>query len=131
MTTYSRLTPAPALSPGATVARGERLGAVESGQRNSGLFYQLLLNSRFIDPLRVRMPSIHRLDGGLLEAFRGERDRLRALATAARSYDLLASKLTAAHAAAADISQLEHSTPPVAEAEWTWHESAVGTARLA
>lgn len=93
-TTYSPVAAvASTLRPGTPVAKGERLGAVETTHSgNAGLFYQILVNSRFNDPLRVRLPSVHQLEGDVLSAFRRERDRLRARATGARSYDLLALK---------------------------------------
>ena len=93
-TTYSPVAAVPStLGPGAPVAKGEKLGIVERDPSgNAGLFYQLIVNSRFHDPLRTRLPSAHRLEGDVLSAFLRERDRLRALTTDARDYDLLAPK---------------------------------------
>lgn len=90
-TTYSPVAAvAPTLRPGASVAKGERLGRVEADPSGkAGLFHQLIFNSRFHDPLRTRLPSFHRLEGDELAVFRRERDRLRERATDARTYDLL------------------------------------------
>ena len=38
--------------------------------------YEMLVNGRFVDPMRIKLPRGRSLDGGLLTSFEKERDRL-------------------------------------------------------
>jgi hypothetical protein len=38
--------------------------------------YEILVNGRFVDPMRIKLPRGRSLDGPLMTAFEKERDRL-------------------------------------------------------
>jgi murein DD-endopeptidase MepM/ murein hydrolase activator NlpD len=63
------------LKPGTQVERGQVIGSVGSTGVSSGphLHYEILVNGRFVDPARVRLPAQHELDGPTLAAFTVER----------------------------------------------------------
>ena len=73
---------------GAAVSQGEFIGRVElRSSGKSGLYYQFIVNGRFVDPLRVRLPTARELDGQTLAAF--QRNSAQTEATGAvRTYDL-------------------------------------------
>jgi murein DD-endopeptidase MepM/ murein hydrolase activator NlpD len=70
MTAFARST-----QPGARVRQGQIIGYVGSTGLSTGphLHYEILVNGRFVDPLRVRLPRGRVLDGPVLAAF--EKDR--------------------------------------------------------
>jgi murein DD-endopeptidase MepM/ murein hydrolase activator NlpD len=67
--------------PGARVRQGQVIGYVGSSGLATGdhLHYELMVNGRKVDPMRVRLPVGRVLKGGDLEAFNRERDRIDAL----------------------------------------------------
>jgi murein DD-endopeptidase MepM/ murein hydrolase activator NlpD len=73
MTAFSRST-----QPGARVRQGQVIGYVGSTGLSTGphVHYEILVNGRFVDPLRVKLPRGRVLDGPLLAGFDKERDRV-------------------------------------------------------
>jgi len=73
MTAFARLT-----QPGARVRQGQVIGYVGSTGLSTGphVHYEVMVNGRFVDPLRVRLPRGRVLEGNLMASFDKERDRL-------------------------------------------------------
>ncbi len=63
---------------GKRVRQGQVIGYVGSTGLSTGahVHYEIKVNGRFVDPLRVRLPRGRSLEGSLLTAFETERDRL-------------------------------------------------------
>lgn len=63
---------------GKRVRQGQVIGYVGSTGLSTGahVHYEIKVNGRFVDPLRVRLPRGRSLEGSLLTAFEQERDRL-------------------------------------------------------
>ena len=72
MTAFARST-----QPGARVRQGQVIGYVGSTGLSTGphVHYEILVNGRFVDPLRVKLPRGRVLDGPMLSAFEKERDK--------------------------------------------------------
>jgi murein DD-endopeptidase MepM/ murein hydrolase activator NlpD len=66
------------LSEGKKVRQGQVIGYVGSTGLSTGahLHYEILINGRFVDPLKVRLPRGRVLEGALLAGFDQERERL-------------------------------------------------------
>jgi murein DD-endopeptidase MepM/ murein hydrolase activator NlpD len=66
---------------GKRVRQGQVIGYVGSTGLSTGahVHYEILVNGRFVDPMRVRLPRGRSLDGPLLANFEQERDRLEAM----------------------------------------------------
>jgi murein DD-endopeptidase MepM/ murein hydrolase activator NlpD len=64
--------------PGARIRQGQVIGYVGSTGLATGdhLHYELMVNGRKVDPMRVRLPVGRVLKGGDLEAFKRERERI-------------------------------------------------------
>ncbi|WP_414710067.1 M23 family metallopeptidase [Pseudorhodoplanes sp.] len=73
MTAYAR-----GIEPGAKVRQGQVIGFVGSTGLSTGahLHYEIMVNGRFVDPMRIRLPRGRVLENQLLTAFEAERDRL-------------------------------------------------------
>jgi murein DD-endopeptidase MepM/ murein hydrolase activator NlpD len=73
MTAFARST-----HVGARVRQGQVIGYVGSTGLSTGphVHYEILVNGRFVDPLRVKLPRGRVLDGGMLASFDKERDRI-------------------------------------------------------
>ncbi len=73
MTAFARSTQA-----GTRVRQGQVIGYVGSTGLSTGphVHYEILVNGRFVDPLRLKLPRGRVLDGPVLEGFDRERDRL-------------------------------------------------------
>jgi murein DD-endopeptidase MepM/ murein hydrolase activator NlpD len=78
MTAFARSTQA-----GARVRQGQVIGYVGSTGLSTGphVHYEILVNGRFVDPLRVKLPRGRVLEGPLLSSFEKERDRYDGIAT--------------------------------------------------
>ena len=78
MTAFSRST-----QPGARVRQGQVIGYVGSTGLSTGphVHYEILVNGRFVDPLRVKLPRGRVLDGPVLASFDKERDRVDSIIT--------------------------------------------------
>ena len=63
---------------GKRVRQGQVIGYVGSTGLSTGahVHYEIKVNGRFVDPLRVRLPRGRSLEGSLLTSFEQERDRL-------------------------------------------------------
>jgi murein DD-endopeptidase MepM/ murein hydrolase activator NlpD len=66
------------LEEGKRVRQGQVIGYVGSTGLSTGahLHYEILVNGRFLDPMRIRLPRGRVLEGTLLTGFEQERDRL-------------------------------------------------------
>jgi murein DD-endopeptidase MepM/ murein hydrolase activator NlpD len=73
MTAYAR-----SMEPGKRVRQGQLIGFVGSTGLSTGahVHYEILVNGRFVDPMRIRLPRGRALDGPMLATFEKERDRL-------------------------------------------------------
>jgi murein DD-endopeptidase MepM/ murein hydrolase activator NlpD len=66
---------------GKKVRQGQLIGYVGSTGLSTAahLHYEILINSRFVDPMKIRLPRGRVLEGTLLASFEQERDRLDAM----------------------------------------------------
>ena len=71
------------LEVGKRVRQGQVIGFVGSTGQSTGahVHYEILVNGRFVDPMRVKLPRGRSLEGGMLTSFEKERDRLDAMMT--------------------------------------------------
>jgi murein DD-endopeptidase MepM/ murein hydrolase activator NlpD len=69
------------LEVGKRVRQGQVIGFVGSTGQSTGahVHYEILVNGRFVDPMRVKLPRGRSLEGGMLTSFEKERDRLDAM----------------------------------------------------
>ncbi len=77
------------IEPGKRVRQGQVIGFVGSTGQSTGahVHYEILVNGRFVDPMRIRLPRGRSLDGAQMASFEKERariDGLMASRTAAR-----------------------------------------------
>jgi murein DD-endopeptidase MepM/ murein hydrolase activator NlpD len=68
------------MEPGKRVRQGQVIGFIGSTGMSTGahVHYEILVNGRFVDPMRIKLPRGRSLDGALLTSFEKERDRLEA-----------------------------------------------------
>ena len=73
------------MEAGKKVRQGQVIGYVGSTGLSTGahLHYEIMVNGRFVDPMKVRLPRGRVLDGTLLAGFEQERTRLDAMLTRA------------------------------------------------
>ena len=66
------------MEPGKRVRQGQVIGFVGSTGMSTGahVHYEILVNDRFVDPMRVKLPRGRSLEGALMANFEKERDRL-------------------------------------------------------
>ena len=78
-TAYGHMTAyAKGIESGAKVRQGQVIGFVGSTGLSTGahLHYEIMVNGRFVDPMRIRLPRGRVLEQKLLAAFEAERDRI-------------------------------------------------------
>jgi murein DD-endopeptidase MepM/ murein hydrolase activator NlpD len=83
-TAYGHMTAfARGMEPGVKVRQGQVIGFVGSTGQSTGphVHYEILVNSRFVDPMRIKLPRGRVLDGTMIEAFEHERERFDAMMT--------------------------------------------------
>ena len=71
------------LEVGKRVRQGQVIGFVGSTGQSTGahVHYEILVNGRFVDPMRVKLPRGRSLEGSMLTSFEKERDRLDTMMT--------------------------------------------------
>jgi murein DD-endopeptidase MepM/ murein hydrolase activator NlpD len=69
------------MEPGKRVRQGQVIGFVGSTGQSTGahVHYEILVNGRFVDPMRIKLPRGRSLEGPLIASFEKERDRLDAM----------------------------------------------------
>lgn len=69
------------VTPGARVRQGQVIGYVGTSGLSTGphLHYELIVNDRKVDPMRVRLPNGRSLDGKDLDRFKADRERIEKL----------------------------------------------------
>jgi murein DD-endopeptidase MepM/ murein hydrolase activator NlpD len=72
-----------AMEVGTRVRQGQVIGFVGSTGLSTGahLHYEIIINTRFVDPMKVKLPRGRVLDGTTLATFEHERDRVDGLMT--------------------------------------------------
>jgi murein DD-endopeptidase MepM/ murein hydrolase activator NlpD len=65
------------IQPGSRVRQGQIIGYVGSTGLSTGphLHYEIMVNNRFVDPMRIKLPRGRVLDGPTLAEFERDRDR--------------------------------------------------------
>jgi murein DD-endopeptidase MepM/ murein hydrolase activator NlpD len=69
------------MEAGKKVRQGQVIGFVGSTGQSTGphVHYEILVNNRFVDPMRVKLPRGRSLEGPMLASFEKERDRLESM----------------------------------------------------
>lgn len=83
-TAYGHMTAfARGIHPGVRVGQGQVIGFVGSTGLSTGahVHYEIMVNGRFVDPMRIRLPRGRVLDGPVLADFDQERQRLDTMMT--------------------------------------------------
>ena len=78
-TAYGHMTAfARGIEPGVKVRQGQLIGYVGSTGHSTGphVHYEILVNGRFVDPMRIKLPRGRVLDGAVLASFERERDKV-------------------------------------------------------
>jgi len=85
-TAYGHMTAfARGLDVGSKVRQGQIIGFVGSTGLSTGshVHFEILINDRFVDPMKVKLPRGRVLDGGALAQFEKDREQLDAVMTRA------------------------------------------------
>jgi murein DD-endopeptidase MepM/ murein hydrolase activator NlpD len=66
------------IEPGKRIRQGQVIGFVGSTGLSTGahVHYEIVVNGRFVDPMRIRLPRGRVLEGPILAGFEKERDRV-------------------------------------------------------
>jgi murein DD-endopeptidase MepM/ murein hydrolase activator NlpD len=78
-TAYGHMTAfARGMEPGAHIRQGQVIGYVGSTGESTGahVHFEILVNGRFVDPMRIKLPRGRVLEGTVLTGFEHERDHL-------------------------------------------------------
>jgi murein DD-endopeptidase MepM/ murein hydrolase activator NlpD len=78
-TAYGHMTAfARGMQPGTRVRQGQVIGFVGSTGLSTGahVHYEILVNGRFVDPMRIKLPRGRALEGAVLANFDKERERI-------------------------------------------------------
>ena len=81
-TAYGHMTAfAKGLDVGSKVRQGQVIGFVGSSGMSTGshVHFEIIVNDRFVDPMRIKLPRGRVLDGGTLATFEKDRDQLDAV----------------------------------------------------
>jgi murein DD-endopeptidase MepM/ murein hydrolase activator NlpD len=87
-TAYGHMTAfARGMEPGVRVRQGQVIGYVGSTGESTGahLHYEIMVNGRFVDPMRIKLPRGRVLEGPVLANFEHERERVDALMNQSQS----------------------------------------------
>jgi len=90
ITTYNHMSGfARGISAGTKVRQGQVIGYLGQSGLATGphLHYEVLVNGRFVDPMRVKLARTREFDGRMLAEFKRERDRIDALMAKAPNAD--------------------------------------------
>jgi murein DD-endopeptidase MepM/ murein hydrolase activator NlpD len=82
MTAYGHMTAfARGLDVGSKVRQGQVIGFVGSTGLSTGahVHYEIIINGRFVDPMKVKLPRGRVLEGPTLASFDKDRDQLDAM----------------------------------------------------
>ncbi|MBN8985773.1 MAG: M23 family metallopeptidase, partial [Rhizobiales bacterium] len=84
------------IEPGKRVRQGQVIGFVGSTGQSTGahVHYEILVNGRFVDPMRIRLPRGRSLEGTQMAAFEKERSRIDGL-MASRAAPRVSENITA------------------------------------
>jgi murein DD-endopeptidase MepM/ murein hydrolase activator NlpD len=83
-TAYGHMTAfARGMEPGVKVRQGQLIGYVGSTGQSTGphVHYEILVNSRFVDPMRIKLPRGRVLEGTVLASFERERNKVDGMMT--------------------------------------------------
>jgi murein DD-endopeptidase MepM/ murein hydrolase activator NlpD len=78
-TAYGHMTAfARGIDPGVKVHQGQLIGYVGSTGQSTGphVHYEIIVNGRMVDPMRIKLPRGRVLEGAVLAAFERERDKV-------------------------------------------------------
>jgi murein DD-endopeptidase MepM/ murein hydrolase activator NlpD len=78
-TAYGHMTAfARGMQPGTRVRQGQVIGFIGSTGLSTGahVHYEILVNGRFVDPMRIKLPRGRALEGAVLANFDKERERI-------------------------------------------------------
>jgi murein DD-endopeptidase MepM/ murein hydrolase activator NlpD len=69
------------MEPGKRVRQGQVIGFIGSTGQSTGahVHYEILVNGRFVDPMRIKLPRGRSLEGPMMANFEKERDRIDAM----------------------------------------------------
>ena len=69
------------MEPGVKVRQGQLIGYVGSTGKSTGahVHYEILVNGRFVDPLRIKLPRGRVLEGSMLASFEHDRENIDAM----------------------------------------------------